>query len=291
MKICRFNNNRIGLIVGQHVYDATGLVDTRPVWPLPQGDWLICQISGLLPRFSRSLGELPRAELNTVKLDSPVANPGKIIGAPINYHAHISEANADSTINHGKTFTTLDQYGLFIKAGSSLIGPSDSVRLSFPERRNDHELELAVIIGKEGRFVPAAQALQYVLGYSIGLDMTVRGPEFPGFRKSVDTYAVLGPWIVTADEIPNPNILDLSLRVNGDIRQQSNTSRLIFSVEKLIEYASRFYTLYPGDVIMTGTPEGVSQVYPGDVMLAQIQDVGEMRIPIAQGWVTMSEPI
>jgi 2-keto-4-pentenoate hydratase/2-oxohepta-3-ene-1,7-dioic acid hydratase in catechol pathway len=284
MRLCRFNTNRIGVVAGDMVHDITGLFDLQPAWPLPPGDWIVRQLPALLPRIGAEYRGCPAVPFAAVRLDSPVANPGKIIGAPINYRAHIDEANADAAINHGKTFTALDQYGLFIKANSSLIGPSDEVRLSFPDRRNDHEVELAVIIGRTARFVKREAALDYILGYSIGLDMTVRGPEFPGFRKSGDTFAVLGPWIVTRDEIADPNRLDLSIRVNGEIRQRSNTSYLIFDVQRLIEYASRFYTLHPGDVIMTGTPEGVSQVNPGDSMEAEIQDIGRMRIGVARAW-------
>ncbi|WP_370152343.1 fumarylacetoacetate hydrolase family protein [Ferrovibrio sp.] len=287
MRICRFNSNRIGVVAGDVVHDVTALFDLKPAWPLPPGDWIVRQIPALLPQIAAQAkaggSTLPLA---AVRLDSPVANPGKIIGAPINYRAHIDEANADTAINHGKTFTSLDQYGLFIKANSALIGPAQEVQLSFPDRRNDHEVELAVIIGREGRFIPREQALDHVLGYSIGLDMTIRGPEFPGFRKSVDTFAVLGPWIVTRDEIADPNRLDLSIAVNGETRQKSNTSYLIFDVQRLIEYASRFYTLQPGDVIMTGTPEGVSQVNPGDRMEAWIDGIGSMQIAIAGDWRT-----
>lgn len=284
MRICRFNSDRIGIVEGDGVYDITSLFDLKPSWPLPQGDWVIRQMPQAMPKVAAHIQGQSPMPLAGIRLDSPVANPGKIIGAPINYRAHIDEANADGAINHGKTFTSLDQYGLFIKAGSSLIGPSDEVQLTFPDRRNDHEVELAVIIGKEARFVKREAALDHVLGYSIGLDMTVRGPEFPGFRKSGDTFAVLGPWIVTRDEIPDPNALALSMRVNGEIRQESNTSYLIFDVQRLIEYASQFYTLHPGDVIMTGTPEGVSQVNPGDLMEAEIERVGSMHIGIARSW-------
>jgi len=120
-----------------------------------------------------------------------------------------------------------------------------------------------------------------VFGYCIGLDMTVRGPEFPGFRKSADTFAVLGPWIVTADEIADSNALDLSIRVNGELRQQSNTRYLIYNVQRLIEYASATYTLYPGDVIMTGTPAGVGPVTFGDVLDATVEGVGSMTVRVA----------
>jgi 2-keto-4-pentenoate hydratase/2-oxohepta-3-ene-1,7-dioic acid hydratase in catechol pathway len=286
MKICRFDNSKIGIVDGQIVFDVTELFDRRPTWPLPQSDWVIRQIPLLIDELRKRYKDFPRFPLTSVLLAAPIANPGKIVGAPINYRAHIAEANADREIHHGKTYTSIDQYGLFLKANSSLIGPSDAVHLRFPERRSDHEVELAVVIGREARFASAARALEYVLGYCIGLDMTVRGPEFPGYRKSLDSYSVLGPWIVTADEIPDPNSLDLSLSVNGEPRQSSNTSNLIFNVQRLIEYASAFYTLYPGDVIMTGTPEGVSQVLPGDVMHAQIQRIGELTIQIDPHWQT-----
>ncbi len=284
MRICRFDGNHIGVVEGDSVYDVTALFDLKPTWPLPHGDWIVRQLPDLLPRIGEQFRTSKAVPLQSVRLESPVANPGKIIGAPINYRAHIDEANADRGINHGKTFTSLDQYGLFIKANSALIGPSDEVQLRFDDRRNDHEVELAVIIGREARFVPRERALDHVLGYCIGLDMTVRGPEFPGFRKSLDTFAVLGPWLVTRDEIADPNDLALSIRVNGETRQDSRTSYLIFDVQKLIEYASRFYTLHPGDVIMTGTPEGVSQVNPGDVMDASIEKIGSMQVRIARDW-------
>lgn len=284
MRICRYNGNHIGVVEGESVFDITPLFDLQPTWPLPQGDWIMRQIPDVLPRIGGHIREAMPVLLHSVRLESPVANPGKIIGAPINYRAHIEEANADKAIHHGKTFTSLDQYGLFIKASSSLIGPSQEVQLRFQDRRNDHEVELAVVIGKEARFVTRERALDHVLGYCIGLDMTVRGPEFPGFRKSLDTFAVLGPWIVTRDEIADPNNLALSIKVNGEVRQKSNTSYLIFDVEKLIEYASRFYTLYPGDIIMTGTPEGVSQVNPGDLMEASIERIGSMQVAVASNW-------
>lgn len=284
MKLCRFNQSRMGLVEGDSVYDITELFDLSPRWPLPQGDWIIRQVMPLLSAIKEHSHAMSVIPLADVRLESPVANPGKIIGAPINYKAHIEEANATTEINYGKQFTKIEQFGLFIKASSSLIGPSDSVRLRFPERRSDHEVELAVVIGRETRMVKAAEALDHVLGYSIGLDMTVRGPEFPGFRKSVDSYSVLGPWIVTGDEIDEPDNLELDIKVNGEIRQNSNTSHLLMKVRELIAYASRFYTLYPGDIIMTGTPEGVSQVFPGDIMEAEVERIGTMRIGIASAW-------
>ncbi len=137
-----------------------------------------------------------------------------------------------------------------------------------------------VLIGRQGRDIAAERALDHVVGYAIGLDMTVRGPEDRSLRKSIDSYAVLGPWLVTADEIADPGTLDLELRVNGELRQRSNTRHLIFDVPKLIAYASAAYTLYPGDLIMTGTPEGVGPVVAGDVIEAEIEGIGAMTVAV-----------
>jgi 2-keto-4-pentenoate hydratase/2-oxohepta-3-ene-1,7-dioic acid hydratase in catechol pathway len=138
-----------------------------------------------------------------------------------------------------------------------------------------------VVIGRKAKRVSRQNALDCVFGYCIGLDMTVRGAEFPTFRKSADTFSVLGPWVVTKDEIADPNILDLSIRVNGEVKQSSNTKYLIFDVQRLIEYASSMYTLYPGDVIMTGTPAGVGPVSPGDLLEASIPGLGSLSVRVA----------
>lgn len=280
MNICRFDFNRVGIVEGDVVRDITDKLDLNPSWPLPPGDWAISQLASA--QRSDLLSGTMTLPLAGVRLDSPIANPGKIIGAPINYKAHIDEANADREINQGKTYTSLDEYGLFLKAGSSLIGPSQAIRPRFSDRRTDHEVELAIVIGKAGSRISRDNAFDHIYGYTVGLDITVRGKEFPGFRKSPDTYSVLGPWIVTADEVPNPDALDLSLSVNGQIRQKSNTRMMIFDVARLIEYASNFYTLHPGDVIMTGTPEGVGPIVPGDVLDVDIERIGKLTINIGE---------
>jgi 2-keto-4-pentenoate hydratase/2-oxohepta-3-ene-1,7-dioic acid hydratase in catechol pathway len=114
----------------------------------------------------------------------------------------------------------------------------------------------------------------------IGLDITIRGPEERSLRKSPDTYTVLGPWLVTRDEIADPGALGFSISVNGEVRQKSNTAELILGVPELIEFASSFYTLQPGDVIITGTPEGVASIKPGDTMVAEIEGIGSMQVAV-----------
>lgn len=283
MKLCRFNGGRLGLVEGEEVTDVSAALQALPSqrYPFPSHDVLIAHLSELRPGIVEAARTGQKHAASAVHYDSPVANPGKIIGAPINYKAHAQESAQDSNIGHGRAITTIGDWGMFLKAGTSLIGVSDEIVLRFPERRNDHEVELAVVIGKTCRQVKAADAMAHVAAYSLSLDMTLRGPEFQCFRKSIDSYAVLGPWLVTADEVPDPGQLDLWLHVNGQTRQQANTRDLIFDVPRLIEFASSFYTLQPGDVIMTGTPEGVGPVVPGDWIEAGVQGLGSLAMRVA----------
>ncbi len=285
MKLCRYDNDRLGLIQGDEVLDVSAALDLLPAlrWPLPQGDLLIANLDKILPRVRELAATATRKPVAQVKFKSPVANPTKIVNAPINYHAHIDEAEKDQGIAHGREIKNKNiwDWGLFLKANSALIGFGEEIALRWPDRRNDHEIELAVIIGKTCNKVKKENALDYVAGYAMGLDMTIRGPELPSFRKSVDTYAVCGPWLVTKDEVADPNKLNLSIKVNGETRQASNTDKLVYDVHKLIEYASSFYTLHPGDIIFTGTPEGVGPVKPGDLLSCEIESVGKADIRVA----------
>ncbi|MDA0786106.1 MAG: fumarylacetoacetate hydrolase family protein [Proteobacteria bacterium] len=287
MRLCRYTDNQmgddhLGLVRDDMLFDATAALLNLPplTWPIPQGDHLIANLDALRPAIMHAADDSHPVPVGSVVLKSPVANPSKIIGAPVNYLKHQAEAVADAAINLGREVKTIDTYGLFMKANSSLVGPGEGVALRFNDRRNDHEVELAVIIGEGGSDIAEADAMRHICAYSIGLDMTVRGTEDRSLRKGIDTYSVLGPWLVTADEIADPGHLDLEIRVNNEVRQKSNTENLIFDIPRLIAYASSFMTLYPGDVIMTGTPEGVGPVEPGDVMHAWIDGVGEMSVPV-----------
>lgn len=281
MKICRFNSDRLGLVEGQQVIDVTGALDVIPAsrWPAPVGDALIANLDAVCAEASKLAATGERYALAEVVLKSPVANPNKVIGAPVNYYAHQDEAIADKEVSFGRDIKTIDHYGLFLK-NPVLVGASEGVDLHFTDRRNDHEIELALVIGKTAKNVSYDDALDYVAGYSIGLDMTVRGTEERSLRKAIDSYSVLGPWLVTADEIVDPDKLDFSIHVGDEERQNSNTDKLIFDCKKLIEYGSSFYTLYPGDVIMTGTPEGVGPVVPGDTMNCYCEGIGKMSVAV-----------
>lgn len=284
MKICRFDNDRLGVVKGDKVLDVTGALDALPKvsWPLPQGDLLIANLPKVVARIKEIEHAATAKPLTAVRLKSPVANPSKIIGAPVNYQLHIDEAskNPAAFANPSPNLLNIRTAGPFLKANSSLVGPGEGVALRFTDRRNDHEVELAVVIGKAGSNIPADKALDYVAGYAIGLDMTVRGTEDRSVRKSVDSYSVLGPWLVTANEIADPNNLDLWITVNNEPRQKSNTRMLILNIQTCIEFFSTYYTLLPGDIIMSGTPEGVGPVKNGDLMIAEVEKVGRMEVRV-----------
>jgi 2-keto-4-pentenoate hydratase/2-oxohepta-3-ene-1,7-dioic acid hydratase in catechol pathway len=284
MRFCRFGDGRLGLVEDSQVRDVTTALDVLPTYryPFPTHDLFIANLDKIIDRVRTIQSSSPAIPLTGLQLLSPVANPSKIIGAPVNYQKHLDEVRTDAQLHHDNQAHTavIHKTGLFLKACSALVGPSEGIALRKLDRRNDHEVELAVVIGRRANNVSRADALQYVAGYAIGLDLTIRGPEERSLRKSADTYAVLGPWLVTADEIRNPGDLNLKISVNGEERQNSNTKYMILGVPELIEFASAFYTLNPGDVIMTGTPEGVSPIQPGDNILATIENIGSMEVKV-----------
>ena len=282
MKLCRFDDNRLGVVRGEQVLDVTEAMDALPAlrYPYPIADQLIANLAMLKPRIESLCGTAKHHALAEVQLLAPVANPGKIIGAPVNYVKHLQEVLNDVSLHHNNQINQIERAGLFLKANSSLVGPAHGVQLNMPDRRTDHEIELVAVIGKRAKNVPAEGALSYVAGYCIGLDITIRGPEERSLRKSPDSYTVLGPWLTTADEVAAPGNLEMELLINGATRQKTNTVGLILGVEALIAFASRFYTLEPGDLIFTGTPEGVSQIQAGDRFKASIEQVGQMDVTI-----------
>jgi 2-keto-4-pentenoate hydratase/2-oxohepta-3-ene-1,7-dioic acid hydratase in catechol pathway len=282
MKICRYDNERIGLVEDDAVRDVTAVLEDlgRFGYPLPRFDPFIAGLERLKPRLLSLAGKANPVPLDRVKLLAPVANPGKIIAAPVNYAKHLQEALADKGIHHGNLVNEIHKAGMFLKATSAVVGPGEGVKLVHTDRRNDHEVELALVIGRTAKNVSAAAALDYLAGYCIGLDMTIRGPEERSLRKSPDSYCVLGPWLATPDEVGDPGNLQVSITVNGEPRQDASTSDLILSVAELIAWGSSFYTLHPGDVILTGTPQGVGPVKPGDTMQARIDRMGAMQVRV-----------
>jgi 2-keto-4-pentenoate hydratase/2-oxohepta-3-ene-1,7-dioic acid hydratase in catechol pathway len=283
MKICRYDDNRIGLVQDDGIHDVTSVLSELGTfsYPLPKYDPFIAKLPSLREKMLEASKRSRAVPVDKVRLLAPVANPGKIIAAPVNYTKHLEEALKDKGIHHGNLINEIHKAGMFLKAASAVVGPGEGVKLIHTDRRNDHEVELAIVIGKAAKNVNAADALSYVAGFCIGLDMTIRGPEERSFRKSPDSYCVLWSWLVTTDELGNPGQLQLSISVNGEPRQDANTNDLILDVGALIAWGSSFYTLHPGDVILTGTPQGVGPVKSGDTMLAKIERIGSMQVKLA----------
>ena len=283
MKIARFNRDRLGIVQGNQVADVSAVLAHLPPsrWPGAWGDPLIASLEHLRPHLESALKSAALVPISSVRLESPISLPSKIIGAPANFAQHIEESKADAAIAASGTIKTIAEHGLFLKASSSLVGFGDGISLRFLDRRTDHEAEFVVVIGTEGADIPEDRALDYVAGYSLGLDVTLRGSEERSFRKSIDSYTVLGPWFVTKEEIKDPDNVQFRLRVNGVTKQDANTRDMLFSVRQLIALASRFYRLYPGDLIYTGAPAGVGQIQVGDKIEVDCEPIGAGTVMVA----------
>ena len=273
MRFGLFNGGRAGLVHEGRVLDITTLLDDRAANG-PQGALaaLVQEDFDLAQWRGESLAGLPSFPLESVQWNAPLPQPGKIMGAPANYFEHVDEMPNSATIV---------EWGLFLIANTSVIGPGEDIRLPYSDLRTDHEGELAVVIGKAGRNIAPEEALDHVFGYTCLLDITVRSSEDRSLRKSFDTFTPMGPWLVTKDEIPDPGELGLSCCVNGDERQHSTTAKLIFGVPELIAYASAAMTLQPGDVIATGTPAGVGPIVHGDLLSVEIEGIGHFEVGVS----------
>lgn len=265
MKLAVATGGRLGVVDGDEIVVADG------PGALTMGDVLADghQARSRLADLARS-GR--HQSLGRVRLLAPVPRPGKIVAAPVNYVPHMREMSETLDVN---------DLGVFLKASSSVCGPGSVVRLPYHDRRFDQEGELGVVIGRETRRIPEAEALGAVFGYTCLLDITMRGGEDRSLRKSFDTFTPIGPWIVTADEVPDPGSLGLRCTVNGRVRQQASTRELIWPVPRLISYISSVMTLYPGDVIATGTPEGVGPLTDGDTVEVDIDGIGRLPVTVS----------
>jgi 2-keto-4-pentenoate hydratase/2-oxohepta-3-ene-1,7-dioic acid hydratase in catechol pathway len=276
MKIAVFNENRLGIVEDNQLYDVTESVD----WDSTN---VQASMENLMENFNDYRGKIESRKsgsqvykVKDVKLQAPVPNPSKIIAAPVNYLKHQDEMNKE--FNNAKH--TVEILKLFLKAPSSIIGPEETVLLPYKDRRHDHEAEVAFVIGKKAKDIKASQASDYIFGYCGLMDMTLRGEEERTFRKSFDTFTPIGPWIVTSDEIGDPHDLEMDLWVNEDHRQSTNTKLLILDCYKCLEIASHNMTLLPGDIITTGTPDGVGPITKGDKVTLKIERIGEFSVSV-----------
>src|SRR5579871_6638619 len=276
MKIARFDGDRVGLVEGENILDVTEAIGASP------GEWPPVAMNRLIagfPEYRRKLAHDVRGRtqpLSAVKLLTPVPWPNKIVAYPVNYHEHGVEMGSSYRANN---------QGFFLKPPSALSGPAEPIVLPVNSgRRIDHECELAVIIGKQGRDIPREAWREYVFGYSCLIDAVIRGKEERVTRKGFDTFCPVGPWIVTEDEIGEAaHSLRGRLWVNDELRQDANTRDLVLDIPGMIEMASSVMTLYPGDIIATGTPAGVGPMRHGDKVRIEFERIGAMELDVVQG--------
>jgi 2-keto-4-pentenoate hydratase/2-oxohepta-3-ene-1,7-dioic acid hydratase in catechol pathway len=237
----------------------------------PMRELITCLADGALD-IAAMMRQATVVDWATVTLLPPVPDPTKIVAAPVNYRNHQTEMSESSQVG---------SLGVFLKAPSSLTGDGGVVRLPYHDRRFDQEGELAAVIGRPARHVSPADALSHVFGYTCLLDMTMRGGEDRSVRKSFDTFTPTGPSIVSPDAVPPVEDLELHLWVNGALRQRADIKDLIWDVERLVSYASSVMTLHPGDIVTTGTPEGVGQVDDGDLIEVEVTGLDRLSVTVS----------
>jgi 2-keto-4-pentenoate hydratase/2-oxohepta-3-ene-1,7-dioic acid hydratase in catechol pathway len=274
MRFVHFDEGRLGLLTddGAGIVDLTDRLETDARDPLPayiRSDDDASEYADADPDYTR----------DEVALRAPVRRPGKVVAAPLNYENHIAEAIADKDITTDEWFSIEDK-GYFLKAPSSVVGPDHGVELPFSDRRVDHEIELAFVMGSDVKDVSAEEAWDHIFGYTVLLDISVRGDQDRSNRKSYDTFTVVGPCVATPDEVGDPQTLQMELDLNGERRQDENTSDMVYTCADVVQYASIGTTLEAGDVVTTGTPEGVSALSDGDTIDARIENVGEMTVDV-----------
>jgi 2-keto-4-pentenoate hydratase/2-oxohepta-3-ene-1,7-dioic acid hydratase in catechol pathway len=276
MKLALFNGNRLGVVRDDTIVDVTSAL---PAWDngYLANFWLrLCHdFDALRPRLEQAAQGGQGVPVGQVRLNAPVLNPTKILAAASNYGAHKAEmAERRDFTGHA---AWLSEFDVFLKAPSSIIGPDDTVYLPpVGDREIHHESELAFVIGKTAKDVTPEEALDYVLGYTILLDVTVRGDGDRSRRKSYDGFTPVGPYVVTADEVGDPHNLHIQLWVNGQTKQDVNSGDMLVKIPEMISYASKVFTLNPGDVFTTGSPPGVGQIHDGDTMVTDIEKIGRM---------------
>lgn len=284
---------RLGALVGTDVVDLEKLgcafgvaLPSDMLGFIDLGPSVIPVVRDLLKAEQWPVGVALPAQ--NVQLLAPIPRPRKnIFGIGLNYVEHVAESSR--TLDTSKELPT--QPVIFSKPPTAVIGPGDAIEHNGAiTQQLDWEVELAVIIGRRAKRVEESDALSYVFGYSVMIDMSARDCRRAGqwiYSKGQDTYAPFGPCIVTADEMEDPHALDLSLTVNGVTKQSSNTRHMLFKIPKLIFYISAGMTLEPGDIIATGTPDGVGAgrtpqewLWPGDIVVATVDKIGTQRHPV-----------
>lgn len=277
MKLALFEDNLFGVITHDGLWDVTEILPQYQTGYAANFWVCMCRdFEELRPKIQALVKRGDGLPLEKVRLRSPVLNPTKVIAAASNYGSHVDEMR-----DRGAPSSWLLDFDVFLKSPSSIIGPGETIHLPDVQGEIHHESELAVVIGKAGKNISEAEAMGHVLGYTIAIDVTLRGKGDRSRRKSYDGFTPVGPWLVTADEIPDPHALSVKLWVNGQLRQDANTGDMLVKIPGIIAFASSVMTLNPGDLISTGSPPGVGEIHPGDHMAAEISGIGRLEIPVA----------
>jgi 2-keto-4-pentenoate hydratase/2-oxohepta-3-ene-1,7-dioic acid hydratase in catechol pathway len=288
MRVIRFalaNSPRLGLETEQERLDLTAvLAELRPELGSVTSPVELMEAGLFHLEFFREIAASRAARRHLVetkaRLLTPIPRPGKVIALGLNYATHARESGREPP----------EEPIIFSKATTAVIGPEQPVVYKRFLTRVDPEVELGLVIGKPGANIALGRAREHIAAYTVVNDVTARDMQSrdlaqarPWFRsKSIDTFCPIGPCLVPAEALGWPLELDLEMRVNGERRQRDNTRNLIFDPARLVEFISRFMTLEPGDVIATGTPEGIAPVQPGDVMEAEVERIGVLRNPVVQ---------
>jgi 2-keto-4-pentenoate hydratase/2-oxohepta-3-ene-1,7-dioic acid hydratase in catechol pathway len=291
LKLALFDDNRLGVVTtspdGDVVVDVTGALPwPHDPDPLTAGWWrALCRdFTDLAPALAAAAAEGTPRPVSEVTLCAPALGPTKVIAAASNYGEHVAEMHGVQERTLGRVESWMMNFDVFLKAPSSIVGPGCDVVLP-PDvvaagHEVHHESELVIVIGRGGKDIPLEQAMDAVLGFTAGLDITVRSAADRSRRKSYDTFSPLGPWLVTRDEIGDGGDLDILLTSGGEVRQSVNTRDLLTPVPAIVSYASTIMTLNPGDVIFTGAPPGVGPIAAGEKLEMTIGGIGTMTVSV-----------
>jgi 2-keto-4-pentenoate hydratase/2-oxohepta-3-ene-1,7-dioic acid hydratase in catechol pathway len=282
MKLVTFTHNnqaRVGAVINEAIVDSQGCAKI----PTSMIDFLTAGSKAFLAMQELINSGNARIPFNEVKLNAPVPRPGKYLGIALNYADHIAETGRDKP----------EYPSFFTKQSSCVIGHGDAINRPKVSEKLDYEGELAFVIGKRCRHVPIDKAHQVIAGFTIANDVSVRDWQMRSptmtIGKSFDTCGPLGPWIVTSDELPDPNNLSIKTWVDNELRQDGNTGQMIFNCYEMVAYLSQAMTLEPGDIITTGTPSGVGvkmqprgYLKPGQTAKIEIEGIGLLSNPVIE---------
>jgi 2-keto-4-pentenoate hydratase/2-oxohepta-3-ene-1,7-dioic acid hydratase in catechol pathway len=295
MKLALFDSaagaHRLGVVStgseGDTVVDVT---DALP-WvhdpdPLTAGWWrALCRdFAAVRPALEAAAAAGTPVPVDQVTLRAPALAPSKIVAAASNYGAHVAEMHGVQERTLGRVEPWMMEFDVFLKAPSSIVGPGADVVLPAEVVHAGHEVhhesELVIVIGTGGRDIPLESAMDHVLGFTAGLDITVRSAADRSKRKSYDSFSPLGPWIVTRDEVGDGSGLQILLTSGGEVRQSVDTADLLTPVPQIVAYASSIMTLNPGDVVFTGAPPGVGPIAAGEKLEMSISRIGSMSVQV-----------